>query len=109
MNPIKPSLLVALALATVLGCHNKKEDDPQGLIEIEGHVFHPQQVPATDERVAQLKLSTGFSVSKFAENLGKPRMLAAGPAGQVYFTDRDAGTVTLLRDTNADGKADASE
>ncbi|MDJ1493492.1 PQQ-dependent sugar dehydrogenase [Cytophagaceae bacterium DM2B3-1] len=91
------------------GCDSNDEDDPDGLTSVEGHVFHPVQEQATDQNVAQLKVPANFTVSKFAENLGKPRMLAVGSGGQVYFTDRDAGTVTLLRDTNSDGKSDQSQ
>ncbi|MDJ1506138.1 PQQ-dependent sugar dehydrogenase [Cytophagaceae bacterium BD1B2-1] len=91
------------------GCDSNDEDDPDGLTKVEGHVFHPVQEQATDQNVAQLKVPANFTVSKFAENLGKPRMLAVGSGGQVYFTDRDAGTVTLLRDTDSDGKSDQSQ
>ncbi|MDJ1480812.1 PQQ-dependent sugar dehydrogenase [Cytophagaceae bacterium YF14B1] len=91
------------------GCDSNDEDDPDGLTSVEGHVFHPVQEQATDQNVAQLKVPANFTVSKFAENLGKPRMLAVGSGGQVYFTDRDAGTVTLLRDTDSDGKSDQSQ
>jgi glucose/arabinose dehydrogenase len=45
----------------------------------------------------------------FADSLGKPRMLTVGEAGAVYVTDRMAGTVTLLRDTNNDGRADQKQ
>lgn len=64
------------------------------------------KVPATDERVKQLKVPTGFTITKFAEDLNKPRMMAVHTDGTVYVTDRDKGTVTMLRDTNNDGKAD---
>ena len=50
-------------------------------------------------------MPAGFTVTKFAENLNKPRMLATGAGGTVYATDRDKGTATMLRDTNNDGKA----
>ncbi|UYZ64773.1 PQQ-dependent sugar dehydrogenase [Hymenobacter weizhouensis] len=70
------------------------------------NVFKPQSVEATDARVAGLKVPAGFTVSKFAEKVGKPRMLVVAPNGDVYFSDRDQGTVTLLRDTNRDGRAD---
>ncbi len=38
--------------------------------QINGYVFKPALVPATDENVQQLKVPTGFKVNKFAENLG---------------------------------------
>ncbi|GAB3330296.1 sorbosone dehydrogenase family protein [Larkinella ripae] len=75
---------------------------------IQGNVFEPALVDATDERVAQLQLPAGFRIAKFADKLVKPRMLAISASGNVYVTSREAGTVTLLRDTNGDGKSDQS-
>src|SRR5690554_1458626 len=45
--------------------------------QINGYVFKPALVPASDERVQRLDVPDGFSVEKFAENLGKPRILVA--------------------------------
>lgn len=75
-------------------------------VTVEGNVFRPAQVEATDVRVKQLRVPYGFAVTKFAENLGKPRMLAVAPNGDIYVSDRDAGTVTLLRDSGNTGMAD---
>ncbi len=77
--------------------------------QIQGNVFEPALVAATDERIAQLKVPAGFVLTKFADQLGKPRMLTVGESGNVYVTSREAGTVTLLRDTNNDGKADQKQ
>lgn len=79
--------------------------DDRTAAQVQGYVFRPATVPATDDRVRNLKLPAGFTVVKFAENLGKPRMLHVSGTN-VYVTDREAGTVTLLRDTNGDGKSD---
>ncbi|MDX5436934.1 MAG: PQQ-dependent sugar dehydrogenase, partial [Pontibacter sp.] len=76
---------------------------------MEGHIFKPATVPATAARVQQLKVPAGFTISKFAENLNKPRMLAVHTDGTIYVTDRDKGTVTMLRDSNKDGKADKQQ
>ncbi|MCB2408127.1 PQQ-dependent sugar dehydrogenase [Hymenobacter lucidus] len=70
------------------------------------NVFKPGKVDATDAYVAQLKAPAGFTVTKFAEKTGNPRMLAVAPNGDVYASDRTKGTVMLLRDTNKDGKSD---
>nr|WP_313977793.1 PQQ-dependent sugar dehydrogenase [Xanthocytophaga flavus] len=109
LHPVKMVFAATLMGIMLTGCDSNDEDDPDGLTSVEGHVFHPVQEQATDQNVAQLKVPANFTVSKFAENLGKPRMLAVGSGGQVYFTDRDAGTVTLLRDTDSDGKSDQSQ
>lgn len=73
---------------------------------VNGHIFKPARVDATDERVRQLQVPPGFQVSKFAEGLHKPRMLAVSEDGAVYVTDRDKGVVTMLRDTNSDSQSD---
>ncbi|QJW90352.1 sorbosone dehydrogenase family protein [Spirosoma taeanense] len=86
----------------------EKNDQPT-TAQIQGNVFEPALVPATDERIAQLKVPAGFAIAKFADQLGKPRMLTVSQSGNVYVTSREAGTVTLLRDTNGDGKADQKQ
>jgi glucose/arabinose dehydrogenase len=54
----------------------------------------------------QLRVPTGFKVAVYAGNLGSPRMLAQGPGGAVYVTNREPGEVVRLIDTNGDGDAD---
>lgn len=77
--------------------------------QITGYVFKPALVPATEARILQLGVPEGFTVQKFADNLGKPRIMVANDKGQLYFSDREAGTVTLLEDTDSDGLADRIE
>lgn len=77
--------------------------------EVTGYVFEPALVPATDERIAQLKVPAGFAIAKFADGLGKPRQLAVSASGHVYVSNREAGTVTLLRDANNDGISEARQ
>jgi glucose/arabinose dehydrogenase len=64
------------------------------------------KVDATPERIAGLKVPSGYKVSVFAEGLGKPRMIAVSADGTVYVTRRDPGDIVMLRDTNHDGRAD---
>ena len=77
--------------------------------QINGYVFKPALVPASDERVQQLNVPEGFNVQKFAENLGKPRILVASKEGHIYASDREAGVVMLLEDTDGDGVSDRTE
>lgn len=84
-------------------------EDTTTSAQISGYVFRPALVPASAANVSQLKVPAGFTVSKFAEELGKPRILAVSSAGNVYVTDRDAGIVMLLKDTNADGVSDMKQ
>lgn len=74
-------------------------------VTIQGHVYEPTKLEATDERVARLRVPAGFRVQKFAE-LQNPRMLAVGADGAVYVSQREPGTVAMLKDTDGDGVAD---
>lgn len=79
------------------------------VFNVTGHVYRPAIVSATDQHIAQLKVPSGFTVSKFADQLGKPRIIVVSPAGKVYYSDREAGTITMLSDNNNDGVADAKQ
>ncbi|GHA63027.1 PQQ-dependent sugar dehydrogenase [Pontibacter akesuensis] len=98
--------LLALSMALLCSGAWAQDTKPPITASYQGNIFKPTVVAATDERVRQLKVPAGFTVSKFADNLNKPRMLAVHTDGTVYVTDRDKGTVTMLRDTNNDGKSD---
>ena len=75
---------------------------------VQGYVFKPAHVEASDERVQQLTVPAGFTIQKFAEGLGKPRMLVVRDDSTVYVTRRE-GDVMMLRDTNGDGQADETK
>jgi glucose/arabinose dehydrogenase len=83
----------------------------EGTIEaqVTGHVLRPRQVDATQDRISAISLPAGFQITVWAEGLEKPRWMAAREDGSVYVTSRDAGTVTRLRDTDGDGKADENQ
>ena len=84
--------------------------DPKAAdIAITGHVLEPAAVEPTAERLQQLTKPEGFSVDVFAEDLGHPRMIAVSDTGDLYVTDREAGTVTMLKDEDGDGRADGHE
>jgi glucose/arabinose dehydrogenase len=115
---VRPTFLIGFSLFFLLIACSKDEPFNTQIPEtnkqptsaqVAGNIFEPALVEATDQRVAQLKLPAGFSIAKFADQLGKPRMLAVSSLGNVYVTSREAGTVTLLRDTNTDGKADQKQ
>lgn len=78
-------------------------------VTITGHVLEPKAVEPNAERVSQLGVPDGFSVSIFAEDLGKPRMIAVADDGTLYVTDREAGKVTMLKDEDGDGTAETKE
>ena len=77
--------------------------------QVAGYVFRPALAPASAENVSQLKVPSGFQVSKFAEDMGKPRMMVVSAAGRVYVSDREAGTVTMLMDTDGNGMAETKK
>ncbi len=58
---------------------------------------------------AGLKLPAGFGALIVADSLGKARHITVTPQGDIYTkvnTDAGGKSVTRLRDTNGDGKAD---
>ena len=65
-----------------------------------------QSVPAVNTTDFPLVLPNGFSVSIFAENLGKPRVIARDPAGIILVSDQSGGSVFALPDADHDGAAD---
>ncbi|WP_216318988.1 PQQ-dependent sugar dehydrogenase [Deinococcus aestuarii] len=53
-----------------------------------------------------LQVPDGFKVTVFAEGFGQPRFMAVAPNGDVFVSDPRAGTVTVLPDRDANGRAD---
>lgn len=54
-----------------------------------------------------LKLPAGFTSNVFAEGgFKRMRWIAVAPGGDVFATDSDVNTLTVLRDTNGDGVSD---
>lgn len=72
---------------------------------ITGNYNETATIAPTNQRIKSLKLPAGFSIAKYAE-ITNPRMLAVSPDGTVYVSQRDPGTLTMLKDTNGDGAAD---
>ncbi len=55
---------------------------------------------------AELTAPKGFSVTEFAVDLKKPRWMQVAPNGDVFVAESEAGQISILRDSNNDGKAD---
>jgi Raf kinase inhibitor-like YbhB/YbcL family protein len=66
------------------------------------------QMEPTMARIKNLQAPAGFTVTKFAE-MYNPRVIVTRPNGDVYISQREAGTLVLLRDTNKDGRADVQK
>jgi glucose/arabinose dehydrogenase len=70
------------------------------------NTVRPAKQDFSEELMRQLVLPSGFQIEVFAQGLTEPRIIRVGPNGDVYVTEREAGRVTLLRDTDGDGTAD---
>lgn len=53
-----------------------------------------------------LRAPTGFSSGLVASGLAHPRWLAVAPNGDVVVAESNAGKITLLRDSDGDGRAE---
>ena len=59
---------------------------------------------------AALQVPAGFAANVFAEGgFKRARWVAVAPGGDVFVTDADAHTLTVLADTDRDGVADARQ
>lgn len=76
---------------------------------VTGSILRPKQLKPTPSLINSLNLPSGFTITTFADNLGKSRMLAVTDNHLVYVTDRDNGTLTLLKDENRDGRAEITK
>ena len=75
---------------------------------ITGNIYKPKTVKATNSLISQLSLPDGFEIKKFADGLGKPRMMALGADGSIYVSRRK-GDVLLLKDDDGDGIVNSKE
>lgn len=72
------------------------------------HTVEVAAVETTPQRIAGLQLPPGFAISKFAE-MNNPRMIAVAPNGTIYISQRESGTLVMLKDTHGDGHADVQK
>ena len=55
---------------------------------------------------AQLNVPPGFKIEEYANGFRNPRFLLTAPNGDIFVTESAANRITVLRDTNGDGKPD---
>ena len=55
---------------------------------------------------AQLNVPPGFKIEEYARGFQNPRFLLTAPNGDIFVTESAANRITVLRDTNGDGKPD---
>jgi glucose/arabinose dehydrogenase len=58
---------------------------------------------------AELQVLPGFKVEEYARGFRNPRFLLTAPNGDIFVTESQANRITVLRDTNGDGKPDLNE
>lgn len=106
---ISSLILGCLSLPVVTASAQQPGEPKPTDVKIINHVYEPVQLKVTDDLIRQLKLPDGFRIQKFADGLGKPRIMTVAEDGTVYVTRRDPGDVIMLRDTNGDGTADIKQ
>lgn len=75
----------------------------------QGLVPHQLTLPIDGRsRTVTLWLAEGFTIEVFASNLGKARMLAESPTGELVLTNGWDGEIIKLADRDGDGRADES-
>jgi glucose/arabinose dehydrogenase len=63
--------------------------------------------PTIVKRNSRMPLApAGFKVSIFADKLDHPRWMTVAPNGDVFLAESNEGKITLLRDTDGDGRAE---
>jgi glucose/arabinose dehydrogenase len=118
-------LAAALHLAALLGCAQqpkttgtkpaqetsrpghyliKPEDLPKAEV-VQPPPNFPRVIPKPEN--AKLTLPPSFQIETYAEGgFQRPRWAAQAPNGDVFVSDDRAGSLTILRDSNKDGKVD---
>ncbi|MDO7876163.1 PQQ-dependent sugar dehydrogenase [Hymenobacter sp. ASUV-10] len=64
------------------------------------------QVLAERPATARLKVPQGYRVNVYQDNLPQGRWMAAAPNGDIFVAQMALNQITVLRDTNNDGRAD---
>ena len=81
------------------------QQTPPKSVPIDTIIHEVKKIEPTEAHIARLKLPRGFNIGIFAQ-VENPRMIAVAPDGAIYVSQRDPGTLTLLKDTDGDGIAD---
>ncbi len=104
---LKISIFLFVLVSTFTSYSQRKKD--ASVTSIDGHIFQPTSVKATDKHVKSLKVPKGYKVEVFAKDLNKPRIIDIADDGTVYLTRKEDFDLMMLKDTNGDGKADVQK
>ena len=96
----------ALLMLAATSMYAQRGVPPKEVVKMTHTTNYAQHLDFKPEMVNLLKVPDGWEISVAASGLGKPRMMQAGPNGELYVTRRDAGDVLMLKDTNGDKKFD---
>ena len=91
----------AIALVALLAACGSRGEPATGAGQVPPAGFVTQAVPG-----GVLVLPEGFVASVFAEGMGDVRLMAIGPAGDVYASQSSEGRIVRLPDRDRDGTAD---
>jgi glucose/arabinose dehydrogenase len=108
------------AMAVVSAALGAGQAKPEGAPPLQKYHIQPGDLPAPAAGIANppmvvdrpagatLNLPPGFKIDVFADEgaFKTLRYLIESPDGEVFAADATANTITILRDTNNDGKAD---
>jgi glucose/arabinose dehydrogenase len=94
--PMKRTLVYAALLCVLTGPVLAQQGDGTD-VPARVNTFKPDKVPATDQRIAALKVPQGFEVKAFAKDLKNIRIIAVAPNGDIYVSRREQGDVLLLK------------
>lgn len=83
-----------LILTAAAGAAEAQQPPPAARAET--HTRVPAQAPWSPSVIQRLKAPEGFRLEVFADQLGKPRMIAVAENGTVYVTRRDSNDVLAI-------------
>src|SRR5689334_924876 len=117
-----PAFAAALLAGSAVFLASWAADHPGQKFQIlPGSLVKPNATPAVANEPTDIpraagtmpEVPRGFAVSVFADNLSDARWMAVAPNGDVFlaeppggYTAKPGGKITVLRDSNNDGKAD---
>jgi glucose/arabinose dehydrogenase len=97
MNPRK-ARIIAIGLVFLLPSGGRAQGMKiPGEATTQSNIVKPVPLEATTDRLAALRLPSGFAIEKLAEGLQTPRVIVVAPDGTIYVSSRDAGTISILR------------
>ncbi len=114
------AVVVAVTAGVVALGFTRDQGTPEGTPPLQKYHITPGDLPTPTSGVAnppevvdkpagaELRVPSGFSIDVFADGTGFQtlRNLIEAPNGDLFAADFSANTITLLRDTNNDGKVD---